>query len=258
MACRQTYLECMPIDDNPIDALNRQFEMEDLSKSPVTEQLLKLASYLPLGPLGKVVDWLKTHIANQSTERNQLLLETIESEIKRHGAELERTKTTVDATVKRTSPQVMFELLLDAARRAANVRAEARVKRIGLILFNAIAEPKAADTDEVEEMMRVAMELSDRDIVYLRELIRIEGKLLEGRDHISRYDAHTLWINGFWGDRVIPEIDSIFSKLESYGLVGRIAAPNNMNIMADIQTRYVLLPKGARFVELIKSRGIAE
>ncbi len=56
------------------------------------------------------------------------------------------------------------------------------------------------------------------------------------------------------GTRVLPELDSVFSKLESYGLASRIAPPNNQNIMADYQNRYVLLPKGARFVDLIKSR----
>jgi hypothetical protein len=248
----------MPIDENPIDALKHQFEMEDLSKSPVTERLLKIASSLPLGPYGKPVEWLKNYMSGQSAERNRLLLETIADEVKKHGEELERTKSVINANTERTRPEVMLELLLDAARKAESTRAKERIKRIGLILFNAIAEPRVADADEVEEMMRVAMELSDRDIVYLKELIKIEGKLFEARDHIPRYDAHTLWINGFWGDRVIPEIDSVFSKLESYGLVGRIAAPNNMNIMADIQNRYVLLPKGARFVALIKSRGTTE
>jgi hypothetical protein len=115
-------------------------------------------------------------------------------------------------------------------------------------------EPRAADADEVEEMMRVAMEVSDRDMVFLRELVRIEGNQLAARDHIPRYDAHSAWISGFWGDRAVPEVDSVFQKLESYGLVTRIAPPNNHNIMADIQNRYVLLPKGLRFVNLIKSR----
>jgi hypothetical protein len=54
--------------------------------------------------------------------------------------------------------------------------------------------------------------------------------------------------------RVIPELDSVFNKLESYGLVTRIHPPNNINIMADYQSRYVLLPKGVRFVALIGSR----
>lgn len=244
----------MAIDDNPIDALRGQFEMEDLSKSPMTERLLKIASYLPLGPFDKAVGLLKNHVAAQSAERNRLLLETIADEVKIHADELERTSKVVAENAERTTPQVMLELLLDATRKAENTRAKERVKRIGSILFNAIAEPKAADADEVEEMMRIAMELSDRDIYYLRELVKIEGKLLEGRDHIPRYDAHTLWTNCSWGDRVLPELDSVFNKLESYGLVSLITPPNNINIMADYQNRYVLLQKGARFVALIKSR----
>jgi len=53
---------------------------------------------------------------------------------------------------------------------------------------------------------------------------------------------------------VLPELDSVFSKLESYGLVTRIAPPNNQNILADYQNRYALLSKGGRFVALIRSR----
>jgi hypothetical protein len=60
------------------------------------------------------------------------------------------------------------------------------------------------------------------------------------------------WEQGFWGTRIIPEIDSVFSKLESYGLVARIPPPNNLNIMADYQNRYVLLKKGVRFVTLTR------
>jgi hypothetical protein len=245
----------LPIDDNPIDALKQQFKMEDLSTSPVTEGLLKIASQLPLGPFDKPIGWLKDLIAAQSTERNRLLLETIESEVKKHGKELERTETVVSDHVKRTSPQAMLELLLDAVRKSENTRSRERVKRISLILFNAIAEPKAADEDEVEEMMRVAMELSDRDVWFLRELVKLEGQMLMGElKRIPRHAAHVRWAEGPWGERVDPEFDSVFNKLESYGLVSKISPPNNFNLMADYQNRFVLLPKGARFVELIRSR----
>ena len=121
-----------------------------------------------------------------------------------------------------------------------------------MILGNAAVEQKQTDADEIEEMMRVARDLSDRDIRFLRELVNIEGKQLESRDHIDRYNAHTFWEHGFWGNRIDPEIDSVFSKLESYGLVARIPPPNNLNIMADFQNRYVLLKKGLRFVTLIR------
>jgi hypothetical protein len=144
------------------------------------------------------------------------------------------------------------ELVIDAARKAEATRAQERVRRIGLILANGITEVKPIDADEIEEMMRIAMELSDQDLDFLRELIRIEGGALKTEDHIPRYDAHQRWQQGRWGDRVDSQIDSVFSKLESYGLVARIAPPNNMNIMTDYQNRYVLLKKGARFDVLIR------
>ena len=68
--------------------------------------------------------------------------------------------------------------------------------------------------------------------------------------HIPRYDAYLIWDRGFWGDRIDPEIDSVFSKLESYGLVTRLGG--NGNVTADVQSRYVLLRKGVRFVALIR------
>ena len=129
------------------------------------------------------------------------------------------------------------------------------MKRIGLILANAVVESKRTEADEVEEMMRVAMELSDHDIEFLRELVRIEGLMLQAQDHIPRYDAHAKWEQGRWGDRIDPEIDSVFSKLESYGLVARLAPPNNLTLLADFQNRYVLLKKGLRFVILIREGG---
>jgi len=92
--------------------------------------------------------------------------------------------------------------------------------------------------------------------------VRLIVPLLTEPDHfraavrcgIPRHAAHVKWIEGPWGERVDPELDSVFNKLESYGLVSKIAPPNNFNIMADYQNRFVLLPKGTRFVALIKSR----
>jgi hypothetical protein len=243
------------IDDNPIKRLQHQFEMEDLATSPVTEAMVKIAEKLPLPDiLKKGADFLAGHLNKQSEERRNLLLQTVADETVKYGAELDRLKKSVDENSERTKPEVMAELLMDATRKAQNTRAKDRVQRIALILFNALVEPKVADANETEEMMRVAMEVSDSDMVFLRELVKIEGNQPSARDHIPRYDAHSAWINGFWGDRVVPEVDSVFQKLESYGLVTRIAPPNNQNIMADIQNRYVLLPKGLRFVNLIKSR----
>ncbi len=243
----------MPVDDHPFDALEQQFQMEDLSVSPVTEVVLKLASLMPLTwPFNKAIEFLKGHLAADSLERIRIMLKTCMNEVRKYENEIKQLRDSKSAEESQAREEVSRELLLDAARKAESTRAKERVKRIGLILANAVVESKPTDADEVEEMMRVAMELSDRDIDFLRELMKIEGSMLQTQDHISRYDAHTRWEQGFWGTRIIPEIDSVFSKLESYGLVARIPPPNNLNIMADFQNRYVLLKKGARFVLLIR------
>lgn len=245
----------MPIDANPIDALKHQFEMEDLSASPVTGRILQIASSIPLvSPLDKIVEWLKKHLAVDAAERDRLMLETIAAEVVKHGEELQRTRQIPTDRAPEMSEEVLGPLLVDAARKAESTRAKERVRRIGLILANAVIETSPTDADEIEELMRVATELSDRDVELLRELVRIEGDAVRTQGRIPRYDAHMRWEQGWWGTQVLPELDSVFSKLESYGLVSRIAPPNNQNIMSDYQNRYVLLPKGVRFVALIKSR----
>jgi hypothetical protein len=243
----------LPIDDLEFDALKKQFQLDDSSASPVTKAVLGVASLMPLTwPFDKAAKKISGHLAADSLERIRLLLEACMNEVRKHDNEIRQLQDTKTTQEMETREEVSRELLLEAARRAESTRSKERVKRIALILANAVVESKAIDADDAEEMMRIATELSDRDIEFLRELIKIEGPLLQSADHIPRYDAYLKWQEGFWGDRINPEIDSVFSKLESYGLVSRLAPPNNLNAMADFQNRYVLLNKGMRFVFLIR------
>lgn len=242
----------MPADDHPFDALDKRFEIEDAFASPFSKAVVDVASRLPLPwPLNKSVELLKQRLAADSHERIVLMLRTCMDVVRQHDAEIKRLSDRNPEVFEKRA-EVMGELLLDAARKAERTRAIERVKRLGLILGNTVLEPKTPNADETEEMLRIAVDLNDRDVEFLGELIRIEGQLLASREHIPRLDAHNTWDHGFWGSRVDPEIDSIFSKLESYGLVTRIAPPNNLNILADFQNRYVLLKKGLRFNSLIR------
>jgi hypothetical protein len=245
------------IDDNRIDRLRHQYEMEDLSKSPVGEIVARIVCMLP-GASKVGADLLVKHLDSQNQVRRELLLQVVADETVKNAAELDRLYQTIDEHLKRTKMEVIIDLTLDAVRKAQETRAKDRVERIALILFNgAMIEPTVPDADELEEMMRIAMNLTDNDVRHLKALVHIQRNLLQGHDHISRYDAHESYRNGPWADKIIPETDSIFLKLESYGLVSRIAPSNNQNVMADIQNRYALLPKGLRFVNLIKSRAEA-
>src|SRR5713101_2927169 len=80
----------MPIDD-PLDALEQQFKMEDLAVSPVTKTVFTALSRLPLPyPFDAIVPSLKEHLAADFLERIYLLLQTCVAEVHKHGKEIKR------------------------------------------------------------------------------------------------------------------------------------------------------------------------
>lgn len=180
----------MPADDHPFDALAKQLELERMSLSPVSEAICRIASGLDLPwPFDKAVKILKEHASADSFQKIYLMLETCMSQVRKLESGVGGLRTTTESE-SQLRAEISKDLMIDAARKAENTRARERVKRIGLILGNAIADPKPIDADEIEEMTRVAVDLSDQDVRYLKELIRIEGGLLDARDHIPRYDGY--------------------------------------------------------------------
>jgi hypothetical protein len=237
----------MAIDDRPTEALQKHLELEEASVSPFTKAVANLMSKLPLPyPFDKAFAAFKEHHSKEGAERTKLMLETVIEEMGKHEEKVNTLASQMDAI----RPEILMELLLDGARKAEATRAKERVSRIGTILARAAIEPKL-DADEVEEMMRIAMNLSDGDVAVLAEMVRIEGDSVRRDGRIDRYNAHTRWEHGKWGTRVDGNLESICSKLESFGLVSRIAPNNSLNIMADFQNRFALLHKGLRFVTFI-------
>ncbi len=201
-------------------------------------------------PFDKAFSFLKDNSSADSAQRIKVMLDTCMNEVRKHDAELASIRLALSPQDVQAREEATAELVVDAVRKAINTRSLKRVQRIGLILSNGLAQ-KTLHPDHVEEMMRVAMDLNDTDISYLGELVRIEGEMITARGRIERYDAHTTWEHARWGTTVNPELDSVFSKLASYGLVAPVPPPNNLNIMADFQNRYALLPKGLHFYMLI-------
>jgi len=166
----------MPIDD-AARALKQQFQLEDLSKSPVLEKLASIASAFPLPyPFDKLVEKIKGRLTSDAQERIELMLEACIDETNRQAARAGNLQTRMDEKEAQNRRDVLSELVIDAARKAENTRSKERVKRVGTILANAAFETKPTDADEIEEMMRVAMELGDGDVEFLRELVKVEGE----------------------------------------------------------------------------------
>jgi len=248
----------MAIDDNPIEVLRKQFELEDISKSPISEVVIRvtaeLAKFLPLPhSLQSVIQKVSDKIRTDGVERIAIMLKTVADEVLKHDRDICQLRESQSAEQKKARDEQEARLVVDGARRASTTRSIARVQRIGIILARAISAPAPPDEDEIEEMMRIATELTEVDVTHLHALVGLQARFLEGRSHVERYNAYQSWESGPWRDRVDPTLDSVFHKLESYGLVSAIAPNNTFNIMADIQTRFALLPKGRRFAELIGS-----
>jgi chemotaxis protein histidine kinase CheA len=248
----------MAIDD-PLDALQKQLELEESSSSSISRKMIEILAASPKGWfLDAIIGALAEIGRADDRHKTKVLIDTLVSEVQRLNSKVEELQSNLTPMEFKVRTESASRLLLDAYRKAMMTRAMERVKRIATILANGIADPRPLDEDEIEEMMRVATELSDRDVNYLRELVLIEGNIVRLNGRIDRYQAHMQWERGPWGSKIESQIDSIFSKLESYGLVSRIPPPNNLNIGADFQNRYVLLSKGLRFTELIQREATAK
>lgn len=198
-----------------------------------------------IGAVASFSDALSAEAADTSAENSRYLLSIVIDEVKRLSDASDRLSQEHQEFLDRD----WIQLLIDADLKARATRARERVERIARILSHSAHDGPSTPADDVEEMMRIAMQLSDRDVVFLRKLADSHGKMLENQNRIPRYAA---WTNWPWGDRLDAELESVFSKLESFGLVSRLAPPNNLNLCADIQGRFALLKKGVQFLTYVQ------
>ena len=244
----------MAIDDHPFDVIERRDELETALSSPVPRRIAAALGDLPLPwPVDKAVDKIRNYLEGDRIEKVELLLQVVKTEVRRHETGLAEIAQSTRPDELDVRWKDWLELLQDGARKAEQTRVKSRVERIGWILANALVSDEPPVADEVEDFMRIAMELSDVDIRCLAELFWIEGGQLETQEHLSRYTAFRIWESGWRRTTINPEIDSVFGKLESFGLVTGLAPPNDLNVTADFQHRYALLKRGARFIKCIRS-----
>jgi len=145
-------------------------------------------------------------------------------------------------------------LAIDGLRRAQQTRARDRIARIAAILANSLVEQRVATPDDVEEMMRIAMELGDRDILAMK-LIAESASGSSWSDRLSWQHAWDLFkrlpwrANGFFDS----DVESVCSKLASFGLLARLDIPPNQNMTTSMHNGYELLQKGKAFIRFIHS-----
>ena len=187
----------MAIDDNPIEVLRRHFELEDIYKSPVSEAVLKITNELAKlvtlpSPLKAILETVNETIRTDSVERMAIMLKTVADEVVKYDNDIRQLRQSLSGQQRKAREEQEAGLLVDGARKASSTRSIARVHRIGLILAHSISSSAIPDEDEIEEMMRIATDLSDIDVTYLRNLVNIQARsflcrLLSGKkENISQ------------------------------------------------------------------------
>jgi len=145
-------------------------------------------------------------------------------------------------------------LLADADHKARVTRGKEKVRRIAAILSDSARKPDQP-TEDSEEMMRVAMNLSDRDVAALKEISLHDRKGMFGRIETRGVRGFEMkdWysINWYALGFTEHEVESTCGKLYSFGLVAPLSSSDNRppgNTFSVPLNAYELLQKGRDFL----------
>jgi hypothetical protein len=245
--------------DNPQDQVEALIASDERQSLPeIADEILEFIEKLPVPGAGPIVRLIRYEKEKQSIENSVLMLKTAWEELRRVSANVEDLR---EHSVNRDEVR---RLTLDAARKAEDLRDHKRVERIGKILAHALTLG-ASDFDKAEEMMRVARDLSDQDVLGLRYLYDTQSKLLEHRDlYVNVDEVNDIWaedmskLKGTTGQfrteklegMPLSEHTSTFLKLQGFGLATSVERKESRNPPGE--QVFALLAKGADFVRYIQ------
>jgi hypothetical protein len=227
-----------------VEALMASDERQQLPE-PV-DAFLKAIAKIPAA--GAFVSVVRYESEKQRIENSELMLRTAWEELKRVSATLDCFQ---QDSIRRDEARRLF---LDATHKAEDLRDRKRVERIGKILAHALTLGLASDFDKAEEMMRVARDLSDQDVLGLRHLYDTQFAALQRNQLQVNVDD----INSIWREKLpnkiagVPQAEylSIFLKLQGLGLATSVERKQTQ--LPPNEQVFALLAKGADFVRYIK------
>jgi glycine cleavage system protein P-like pyridoxal-binding family len=144
-------------------------------------------------------------------------------------------------------------LLVEAVSKAERTGSKERIDRLSLIIVHTVVEGPTADLEEVDEMMRLTLDISDADIDVLG---KIYAKQAQGLSFL-KYMPDQNVANSTWKELEdthpifkSSEIYSICAKLQSFGLATQV--PRIPTTLGLTSMPYAILKKGADYLEAIK------
>jgi hypothetical protein len=252
-----SYDDGMPVDD-PISAIQALNDSDDRQASPilgVAEDLLRVTKLLvppAVKPAITLIDGAVSWLNRKRAANRNELVDVMAEELKLCGDQIGRLLIESEDH-RRFMTDEMPGLVLDGLRRAEESRSKDRIGRLARILLHAAEVGPRDGADYAEEMMRVAMELGDRDIVLLNAAASadVAGPSRPVNDAKRVQRANEVWMEIPWARIGLgsDDVESIASKLQGLGL---LAAGNNM---AGHNT-YMVLRRAHHFIAYIGSHGV--
>jgi hypothetical protein len=235
----------MSIDNRfeQVDELIASDERQNLPKA--VEDILNAISKVPFPGVPAFIAAIRRGSENRRRENVELMRKTVWEELQRVSANLD------DLAQDLVRRDEVERLILDAVEKSDDLRDRKRVERISKILAHAITLGPPSGFDKAEEMMRIARDLSDEEVLVLRHLYDSQFAVLSGNNwNADNYQVTMLWKPPHMPRPALPgEEDSIFLKLQGLGLA--IAMQGSQNMLPGERT-FALLPKGADFVHYMR------
>ncbi len=241
--------------DEPLDAFRTALE-NDKRAAPneggklVVSAAAAIVKHLALGPYGGAALDAVGLLVQRRISNLEELLETVDHEFKYHRRLIDQLSAASEAH-RRFRQEDLPGLILDACHKAEDTRARDRIRRIGRILVNSLTVDPPPMADDVEELMRAAMALEDRDVLLLNELCRRRAEWWDddrGRaephdtEDTDAADVELAALVGSPGD-----LASSIAKLQSFGFIDPLLG-SEVTVPG-----YVLLDKARRFVRFAVS-----
>jgi len=232
--------------DNVFEQVEALIASDERQQPPeLVDAILKAIAKMP--GAGRIVAAVRYESEIQRIENSELMIKTLWEEGKRASSTLDSLR---QESVNRDEVR---RLILDAIHKVEDLRDRKRVERIGKILAHALTLGPASDFDKAEEMMRVARDLSDQDILGLRYLYDTQFVCLQQSHLRVNIDE----INNIWRDKprkiegvLQAEYVSIFLKLQGLGLATSVERKQTQ--LPPNELVFGLLAKGADFVRYIQ------
>jgi hypothetical protein len=244
------------------DAALKQLNFEELSTTPggefaeVIGDLLKLVGGGgPLGIAGGISNLLLKirKLAGASYASNLIYAITaVRNDLATLYERCENLRERIDDLP--TNPK-FAEAISALALRAMHTSVKERLKRLARIVANGVKEDDL-ELENLDDMMRAAVELKNTDIVLLQKIYDSQNPML-GLKNLNSQNWHGS-IQGIWRTFVDSgnlrseehlRYRSSFARLESVGLIQRV---ENVGMYGVGQDLYALLMEGKRFYESLQ------